>query len=519
MKKCISILLAFNISLAAIHAQDKILNKSELAEAEFHTAINPLDTNNIVLVTMHGFDSVEDSDLTIYYTRDFGDTWSKSTFDGTIAGELGAGDPVVAFNAEGKLILACLIIDADSDIYTSLSESLDGGETWERKFKYEKEQTDKPWLVIDNSSDSPHKGNIYVPVAEDDLILLSWDENYNLLDDGSVPSSGHLPSAVVDKAGELYLSTTILDDPNVVNFQHYTDGGATHVHTSTIAVFPDYTFNGTGISERFNPSPYLAIDNSDGPYSGRIYLSYCGSEDLYEYIFNIFLTYSDDQGRTWSTPKIVNADDSPGVQQFYSSIFVNNEGTLLIDWYDRTNDSSPDLLTDFMLGISNDGGETFTQIQLTSEPMNFNFVIEAGSYFGVGDYHQLVATDNTAFSFWSDGRTNDGDMNIYYAKVDLARMSSSVKEQGLVTDKIKITKIFPVPAQDNLTVELELEKSYELKYQILNIMGRVVLEKPSENYSSGTQQITLPMNLASGEYVLAITGDDAYYNHIKFVVE
>ena len=85
------------LSLSTI-AQDKIIQDSELAEAEFHTAINPTNSNNIVVVTMHGFEDVTDSYFSIYYTKDFGESWKKSDFQGMHDGHTGTGDPVMAFN-------------------------------------------------------------------------------------------------------------------------------------------------------------------------------------------------------------------------------------------------------------------------------------------------------------------------------------------------------------------------------------------------------------------------------------
>jgi hypothetical protein len=48
-----------------VKGQDQILQNSEMAEAEFHTAINPTDSNNIVVATMRGFDDVTNSFFSI----------------------------------------------------------------------------------------------------------------------------------------------------------------------------------------------------------------------------------------------------------------------------------------------------------------------------------------------------------------------------------------------------------------------------------------------------------------------
>ena len=206
----------------------------------------------------------------------------------------------------------------------------------------------------------------------------------------------------------------------------------------------------------------MAIDNSDGPYSGRLYLSYTASESEGFNFFDVFLTYSDDRGLTWSDPKIVHSDNSLRVQQFYSSLFVNDQGVLILDWYDRLD---PGRDTDFLMGISFDGGESFTEIKLNSETMDFDWVILAGTSFGIGEYHQLVASDHMAISFWSDCRSHDGDLNIYYAKVSIDNLTTSVVESGLIRDDFEISKTYPHPVSDQFHVEFSLKEKKDLYYE------------------------------------------------------
>lgn len=499
-------------------AQDQILQQSDLAEAEFHTAINPLDSNNIVLVTMHGFSDVTNSYFSIYVTKDFGASWELSPFQGKHAGILGTGDPVIAFNSDGKLILAHLIVTEDQEIKTMLSESLDGGISWSAVYTYPDEFTDKPWLAIDRTDNESTRNNIYLPTVSNDLMLISLNESYEVLSDLNVPDGNHIPSVTVSNDGDIYLCNINWSDPIDIHFQQYTDGGSTLVHSSYVTTIPDYTFNADDVSTRYNPAPYIAVDNSDGPYSGRIYIAYTGSEDIEEQYFNIFLTYSDDKGLTWSEPTVVHSDDSESIQQFYSSIYVNDRGILLIDWYDRSNYDNSNLLTDFFLGVSFDGGESFLETQLNSESMDFLTAIAAGFEFGVGDYHQLVATDNTAVSFWSDGRTNDGDLNIYFAKVDLVNPISSVIEQGIINDDIKINPLYPQPITDKINVDLELDKAFDLQYQIINLNGQLVLQGPSKKYQIGSHTIQIPLDLSSGFYLLRIEDNKGFFKNMKFVI-
>ncbi len=504
------LLLVINFSFA----QDVLLNDAQRPQSEFSTAINPTDTNNIVLVTMHGFDDVTQSFLTIYYTNDFGETWDVSDFHGKYEGHLGAGDPVVQFDENGTAYLVNLVVTENDEVLTMLSRSQDGGQNWEEVFTHSDQFTDKPWLGLDRSDQSPHQGNIYIPVVSDELILLSIDDNFQLVNNTVIPDGYHLPSVVINKDGEIFTCDNTIDNPNELYVQHYTDEGATLVHSTLVASFPDYTFDTEDISFRFQPTAYLAIDNSDGPYSGRIYLSYTASESDGSNFFDVYLIYSDDLGRTWSPAKIIHRNNDTHIQQFYSSSFVNDEGVLILDWYDREDHS--DLKTDFMMGISYDGGESFEQIKLNSEPMDFTQVVLAGFEFGIGEYHQLVATDHTAISFWSDGRTNDGDLNIYFAKVSLDNQVSGVDESGLVLTSFGLTKIYPQPANSSLNVEFDLKKDYVLKHRIRDAQGRILEGSSWKNYSSGPQKLNIPTPFQAGSYFLELVSKQGYIRSVKF---
>jgi len=124
-------------------------------------------------------------------------------------------------------------------------------------------------------------------------------------------------------------------------------------------------------------------------------LAYTASEEENPDYFNVYLQYSDDNGENWSPRIRVHEDETDGVQQFYSSLFVNDQGVLIMDWYDRSNYDNSNQLTDFIMGISYDGGETFYQMQLNSAPMDFGIASIAGYYFGIGEYHQCVASRHT----------------------------------------------------------------------------------------------------------------------------
>ena len=137
-----------------------------------------------------------------------------------------------------------------------------------------------------------------------------------------------------------------------------------------------------------SPGIVMASDNTLGsfsPYQGRIYAAFVGYFNVkIDGIQNptdntdIFLTYSDDGGRTWSPPEVVNDDASvtdgssesaenfttpdifTGRVQFQPEIAVDPvTGTVVLSWRDGRDDAARARVATY-LTTSIDGGQTFS---------------------------------------------------------------------------------------------------------------------------------------------------------------
>lgn len=125
------------------------------------------------------------------------------------------------------------------------------------------------------------------------------------------------------------------------------------------------------------PSPVLVQDDTLGsfsPYQGRLYLVYANRVITPPVDLNqnpadntdIYLTYSDNDGQTWSTPEIVN-DDSPtdgfsggDRAQFLPQAAVDPyTGTLAISFYDARYDPARVRVVNTVT-VSIDGGQSFS---------------------------------------------------------------------------------------------------------------------------------------------------------------
>ena len=135
----------------------------------------------------------------------------------------------------------------------------------------------------------------------------------------------------------------------------------------------------------------LAVDYSDGPNAGRIYIVWQDHADNPFGDDLIMLSYSDDGGESWSAPQKINQTPSGTFtdQAFEPTVHVNDDGVVAVSYYDFRNDESGDgeLTTDHWIVHSHDGGASWTEDHLAG-PFDMHKAPYARGYF-VGDYQGL----------------------------------------------------------------------------------------------------------------------------------
>lgn len=529
------LILLFIISNVNVFSQEiyeKTINDGQVVESEFDVAINPLDTNNIVLVTISK--QGNKSQLSIYYSEDFGESWAKSDFTGLFGEYVSISDPTIEFDDNGTSYITYLgiknFVSLDTlfvDYDTKYIKSIDNGKSW-NILTLEAETGDKPWLVVDTFDQSPFKGNKYISGGGVNSIAL--DGNDNLLHN-TVPDwpyyfheSMGLPCNAISKDGTIYivyiarhnLYPGFIDSLMIVH--SYNGGesfGQIRKDRNLLTYFNELPREKVGVSDRMGPKQYLAVDNSNDDFEGRIYLTYTNREDIKSTYLDVFLTYSDDDGKTWSEPQPVHPDAPRYTNQFFSSIFVNRIGYLMLDWYDSRNDDFG-RSNDFYFGLSKDGGQTFKTIKLTSQKSDFTKIGIKNHGFGVGDYHQCVATDRYAFSFWADGRKNNGNINIYYAKIDLENIDSIIISR--IPREIVIKKLYPNPTSNLINVDFKIKKEQNIKWIIYDNQGRKVNSSIYKHYTPIKNNLTINVeNLSLGTYYLSLESKEGYKAAKKFV--
>jgi BNR/Asp-box repeat protein len=160
----------------------------------------------------------------------------------------------------------------------------------------------------------------------------------------------------------------------------------------------------------------LAWDRTGGPHNGRVYLVYTTKVQSQRDGLDINVSYSDDQGQTWSTPVRVN-DDTTQNSHFLSKIALDpTTGNVAVVWYDCRNDLGQGGSTDpngianddaqFWGAFSTDGGQTFGKnIQISAGTSNSH---ASGNGIDFGDYSGLSFYGGIAYPAWADNSNSTG---------------------------------------------------------------------------------------------------------------
>jgi hypothetical protein len=170
--------------------------------------------------------------------------------------------------------------------------------------------------------------------------------------------------------------------------------------------------------------PRMVVDNSNGPHRGRLYVAWNEvSDTLLDQKYHIFLHYSDDGGKTFSKPRLLDAQDNGKLVT--TEPVVLSDGTLLVTYYqyfwplsDARNDAQP-----FYILRSTDGGTTF------GEPEHV-FSVGSSAWrhlrrdFGRAFTLPIILADTSAsspyrdrvYAVWDDVR--GGESNIWFVRSD-----------------------------------------------------------------------------------------------------
>ncbi|MFO8175485.1 MAG: sialidase family protein [Longimicrobiales bacterium] len=394
------------------HTVVRVTEEGFRSPAELSVAVNPADPDNVVFVSLaSGPPGGARTTNYAYVSRDGGLSW-ETVVQPNPQGRT-QGDDAVTFDALGRAYRSYISFDgirvarparAWNGIFVSRSD--DGGLTWQSPvpvvdhINTVEPFEDKPWLVTDNAPGSPHFGNLYVawtrfdvygsPDPADSTQILfsrsldagrSFSVPFRISDSGgdAVDSDDTVEGAVpaVGPGGEVYVAWA---GPLGIVFDRSLDGGWTFGEDRVVSDNPGgWDIPVPGMA-RHNGMPVTAVDPSQGPDRGTVYVNWIDTRNGDP---DVFVAASRDGGDSWSAPVRVN-NDSPanGKAQLFTWMAVDPvDGSVNVVFLDRRNTEGT--AQEVTLARSTDGGRTFRNLKVDQEPFSCSEAVFYGDYLAI----------------------------------------------------------------------------------------------------------------------------------------
>lgn len=426
------------------------------------------------------------------------------------------GEVVCAYDGDGNLYFAntygspiiqgCIVI-----------KSTNHGSSWSAPVEAVT-GIDKSWLVCDQT-DGPNSNNIYVTMsaAGNGKFARSTDQGTSFtemwtFDTQTLPGMMACIGPQDNMDGGTIHVVTNSGNPfeSIFTFYCSKDGGETFEFRSRQS-FAGYV--GTNVNGRHSvnnmqtrPYPYIAADNSNGPFRGRLYLVYAsnnppgnGNKP------DIFCHYSDNDGESWSEAYTVN-DDFPSIlhSQFHPIPWCDQEtGYLYIQWMDTRNTPTSDSALIYAT-YSSDGGQSFQpNVAVSNEKMPLDCITCPGSNTPryQGDYNGIISNDEVAMLTWTDFR--NGDFSGFAAYFPDFAMSVSpsldtITGSAIYTMHVPEVKLY----NSDVVFEAEVETPPSGYFTILYPYGNTLSILP------GTLEIfiTASLEVPPGDYQVRFSG-------------
>ena len=417
------------------------------------TTIASLHLNpNEVVAGWNDYRSANNNGVAV--STDGGATWIDSIFSPPPGSSLGlGGDPMACYdNRTGTLWFGGMSWNYDGGVFAA--RKLPGQTQFEETVMiYQSGYIDKGWMAAGRGPDSPDSTNVYVTYN------YGCQRSTDMGDSWSNPVSlggeiGYLPR--VGPNGELYVASWDFYDG--VMLRRSFNGGVSFEPPITIATRMDYweTQGGDRFPGRFRTPAlsYLAVD----PNNGTLYCLFSdttgwsgGNRNV-----DVYLTKSTDQGSNWTTPHVINGDSDPAGDQFWSWLEVDQQGRLHTLYLDSRHtvqdDDALHGMFDAYYAISENGGDSWTEYRLTTEP--FDSYNAGGSSQFLGDYMGLAVGGNRVYPCYPS--TQNGDPDVFTNVITIVGGGGTARlVAGPGPDPANPPLVRVFPAEEGATHEFE----------------------------------------------------------------
>jgi hypothetical protein len=434
------------------------------AQNETPLAVNPRDPQN--LLTGNNDWNYNDG-CGVNASFNGGRTWTKTLPNGFIPGiskytndpsvpgsgiYYYAGDPAVAFDANGVAYFACFGYQGTPpyNVALLLSRSFDGGRTWLKGPPSEPltQVSVFQGYGVTKGSTGQFADHEAMTIASDGTIYVTWAQFHgygysspvwvataNISDlkfttvkvaSGTTQSDQDQRVAVTPDGSVAYLTfdNSVLGGGGSAMFvSKSTDRGKTWstptrfaTFENPVCLFPPYCFNISGGQFR-GPGSYPVP--AYNPIDNRLYVSYA---DIVGGKGQIFLTSALGSDLTkWSTPTVVAANTAG--DRFASELSIAPNGRIDVAFYDRG--YTANALVDLTYATSSDFGSNWAATRVTKsgfDPSLWGVPSGSGIRPFIGDYNGIVSLAGSAGMTWTGaGTKNYGalqtNLEIYFASV------------------------------------------------------------------------------------------------------
>ena len=411
------------------------------------------------------------------YTLDGGDSWTNP---GVIDPGVFRSDPVLAADSDGNIYYNSLTVVGNSyycDVYIMESGSTEWGPgTYALG-------GDKQWMVVDQSS-SIGNGNIYAywtasfSICFPDQFTRSVDAGASYEDCVTISGIPHWGTLATGPDGSLYTG-------GWSDFGFIVSKSSTAQNAEWPVTWDPYSVvdldGSPGFGEGPNPGgllgqTWVAVDNSDGPHSGNVYVVSSAERFSTNDPLDVMFARSTNGGLSWDDPIRVNQDVSNSNWQWFGTMSVAPDGRIDVVWLD-TRDIPVGYYSALYYAYSTNGGESFSQNEKISEV--FDPHLGWPQQDKMGDYFHMVSDNDHAHLAWAN--TLNGEQDVYYTRIDpwFVGVDENENPESLMVNA------YPNPANDQLTVKTRLESRGDVEISLFDLLGNVV----SSSLESGNSGI------------------------------
>ncbi|RFN58189.1 T9SS type A sorting domain-containing protein [Marixanthomonas ophiurae] len=159
---------------------------------------------------------------------------------------------------------------------------------------------------------------------------------------------------------------------------------------------------------------WVDVDISNGPGEGNVYVAASVERSSNNDPSDVMFAKSTDDGETFSTPLRINQDDvGNDAYQWFGTMAVAPNGRIDIVWLDTRNAAAGTNDSELFYSYSEDQGETWSDNEAISIAFDPN--IGYPQQDKMGDYFDLVSDNDFAHLAWAN--TINGGQDVYYTRI------------------------------------------------------------------------------------------------------